>query len=151
MCRQSQTFFEPPEGKKTKDNEIKWLEWQAHRITPRILMPKESFKRKALLLIQGYSSKSQRVSCDILIEDLSEFFITSRLSTKFRLLEVGLKEVISKFYDYESVYNEINSTRDFTQITIEEAFEMLDSNSTLQNWVRGGRYVFVDGYFVLAS
>ena len=25
MCRQSETFYEPPEGKKTKENEVKWL------------------------------------------------------------------------------------------------------------------------------
>lgn len=47
MCRQSESFYEPPSGKQTKENEVRWLEWQAHKLAPRILMPKESFRRKA--------------------------------------------------------------------------------------------------------
>ena len=46
MCRQSETFYEPPEGKKTKENEVKWLEWQAHRLAPRVLMPFEMFQKE---------------------------------------------------------------------------------------------------------
>ena len=80
MCQQSETFFEPPEGKKTKENEVKWLEWQAHRLAPRVLMPFEMFKLKALELIASYNDSQNDIipSCDTLIEDLSTFFIVSR-------------------------------------------------------------------------
>ena len=46
MCRQSQFMFTP--GKRTHKNQVEWLEWQAHRITPRILMPKAMFRKKLL-------------------------------------------------------------------------------------------------------
>lgn len=153
MCRQSETFFEPPEGKKTKANEVKWLEWQAHRLAPRVLMPHDSFRKKALELIGNIDShETDKVTtCDALIESLSEFFIVSRISVKYRLIEVGLLETISGYEDYDSVFAEINSKKDFVQLTSVEAFQLLSDNQSLQEWICNGRFIFADGYFVLAD
>ena len=41
--RTSATFFQPSEKSKRKETELQWLEWQAHRLTPRVLMPKTTF------------------------------------------------------------------------------------------------------------
>jgi len=153
LCRQSETFYTPPEGKKTKENEVRWLEWQAHRLAPRVLMPKNSFKNKAIELIEQYSIPEENsiLSCDTLINDLSEFFITSRSSIKYRLIEVGLEETISEFEDYEIVYEEINNKNDFVKLTPVEAINIIDSDSVLQKWIKGRHFVFADGYFVLAN
>lgn len=153
MCRQSETFYEPPEGKKTKENEVKWLEWQAHRLAPRVLMPFEMFKQKALELIDGYQNPQLDIvpSCDALIEDLSTFFIVSRMSVKYRLIEVGLLGRISCFDDFDAVFGEINNCKEFVALTPVEAYQLLSQNSSLQEWVSGGRFVFADGYFVLAD
>lgn len=153
MCRQSETFYEPPEGKKTKENEVKWLEWQAHRLAPRVLMPFEMFKKKALELINSYRNLQNdfNISCDTLIEDLSSFFIVSRESVKYRLLEVGLLEEISQYCDFKDVYAEINDSKDFVPLSPAEAYQLLSINPTLCKWISGGRFVFVDGYFVLAD
>jgi len=153
LCRQSETFFTPSEGKNTKENEVRWLEWQAHRLAPRVLMPINSFKKKALEFIQQYkmSGENAIVSCDTLIEDLSKFFITSRLSVKYRLIEVGLEDTISKFADYEAVYEEINSKKDFVKLTPVEAIKIIDTDSVLKGWIREGRFVYADGYLVIAD
>lgn len=153
LCRQSETFFTPPEGKNTKENEVRWLEWQAHRLAPRVLMPKNSFEKKSLELIQQYKGYGDNtaLSCDTLIEDLSNFFKVSRTSVKYRLIEVGLKEIISKFEDYEDVYEEIHSNKDFVKLTPLEAIKIIDSDSTLQNWITERHFVYADGYFVLAN
>ena len=153
LCRQSETFFTPPEGKNTKENEVRWLEWQAHRLAPRVLMPKNCFKRKALEFIEQYKASGENTiySCDTLIEDLSSFFITSRLSVKYRLIEVGLEDIISEFSDYNDVYEEINSNQDFVRLTPVEALKIIDSDSTLQNWITERHFVYADGYFVLAN
>lgn len=153
MCRQSETFFEPPEGKKTKENEVKWLEWQAHRLAPRVLMPYESFKKKAIEIIDGYKSLGNNLdlSCDSLIEELSSFFIVSRVSVKYRIIEVGLLDIISEFSDYAAVYSEINNSKEFTPLTPVEAYQMLAQNPSLQEWVQNGHFIFANGYFVLAQ
>ena len=152
MCRQSETYYEPPEGKNTKENEVRWLEWQAHRLAPRVLMPHDMFKKKALEIInhpENYNASP--LSCDILIEILSSFFIVSRSSVKFRLLEVGLKKVITKFYDYEDVYAEMLERKDYQPLTPIEAFSLASDDSLLDEWVRNGLFIYADGYFVLAS
>ena len=153
MCRQSETFYEPPEGKKTKENEVKWLEWQAHRLAPRVLMPFEMFKKKALELIDNYQNPQNDIipSCDTLIEDLSTFFIVSRVSVKYRLIEVGLLGRISGFEDFDSVFAEINNSKEFVALTPVEAYQLLSLDSSLREWVSGGQFVFADGYFVLAD
>ena len=153
LCRQSETFFEPSEGKNTKENEVRWLEWQAHRLAPRVLMPKNSFKKKALEFIQQYKTAGENtiLSCDTLIEDLSDFFITSRESVKYRLIEVGLKDTVSKFEDYEDVYEEINSNKDYIKLTPAEAIKITGADSVLRRWISERHFVFADGYFVLAD
>ncbi len=153
MCRQSETFYEPPEGKKTKENEVKWLEWQAHRLAPRVLMPFEMFKKKALELIDNYQNSQDDIvpSCDTLIEDLSSFFIVSRISVKYRLIEVGLLDRIAGFEDFDAVFAEINNSKELVALTPATAYKLLSMDSSLQEWISGGQFVFVDGYFVLAD
>ena len=141
---EKRTNFEPPSGKRTKQNEVEWLEWQAHRLAPRVLMPKNMFRKKAEELLDNDIN-----SCDELIHQLAEFFIVSRSSVKIRLLEVGLEERISGFQDYEAVYAELNRTKDFVPLTLEESFQMLSDNPILEEWVESYGLLFVDGYFVV--
>lgn len=147
LCRQSESFFEPSEGNKTKANEVKWLEWQAHRLAPRVLMPMDSFKKQALYYIE----ECQVSSCDDLVERLSEFFIVSRQSAKYRILEVGLENVIRNLEDFEAVYSEVFNKKEYVPITVAEAYELIQSNVIFEEWLNGGHYVFADGYFVLAN
>ena len=153
LCRHTETYYEPSGKKKTKENEVRWLEWQAHRLAPRILMPAKSFRKKAEELISEIRAKKtdDSPSCDGLIEALSKFFIVSRSSVKYRLLEVGLMEELVKFDDYEDVYAEVNSRDEFVPITPSEAFELLHTNTALQKWIQKDCFIFAEGYFVLAS
>ena len=153
MCRQTSTFYEPPENKKTKENEVKWLEWQAHRLAPRVLMPLEPFKQKARQFIDEneFSNAVAKSICDLLVQYLSDFFKVSRFSVKLRLIEVGLNETISQFEDYDTVFAEINSRKDFVPLTPIEAYKLINSDETLQKWIGRGRFIFAEGYFVLAN
>lgn len=145
MCKQSETFFEPAEGKKTKENEVRWLEWQAHRLAPRILMPKDSFKKKAEEIIRGYTD----IFCSGVIKQLSDFFEVSFESAKYRIIEVGLRDAVSELADYEDVYADVENSTEYVKLTPAQAIKFLDANSTLRTWVTEGKYIFVDGYFVL--
>lgn len=144
MCRQSQTYFEPPEKLRTKENEVRWLEWQAHRLAPRILMPKEMFKKKAEELIHDKDIKN----CEQLIKQLSDFFIVSKLSTKLRLLEVGLKATINKYDDYDLIYND-DKIEEYCKLSLVDAYKLIENNATLRQWISADELVFVEGYFVL--
>ena len=153
MCRQSETYYEPPEGKKTKENEVRWLEWQAHRLAPRVLMPRDMFKQKALEIIEHSESVDNLtpLSCDTLIEALSEFFLVSRSSAKYRLIEVGLEAVISQLDDYSDVYAEILESQNYQPLSPVEAYALAFNDSVLREWISNGTFIYADGYFVLAS
>ena len=90
-------------------------------------------------------------TCDGLIEALSDFFIVSRSSVKYRLLEVGLRDEISRYDDFEAIYEEIIGSKEYAKLTPIEAYQLLQEESSLQEWVYGGRFVYADGYFVLAD
>lgn len=153
MCRASTSNYTPAEGLRTKANEVQWLEWQAHKLAPRVLMPAAMFKKKAIELIESYQNQPREgcISCDTLIEDLSNFFIVSRASVKYRLIEVGLLGRISVFEDYDAVFADINRSKELVALTPAEAYQLLSLDSSLRTWVNGGQFVFADGYFVLAD
>ena len=145
LCRRSEIFYEPPEKKKTMGNQVRWLEWQANRLAPRVLMPKDMFLKKAkeVLALAG-------MTCDTLVETLADFFIVSRLSVKYRLQEVGLEEEIKALTDYEAVFAEIKDKKEYVKLTLAEAISLAMENTDLQHWLDEKKFIFVDGYFVLA-
>lgn len=152
MCRQSETYYEPSAGKNTKENEVRWLEWQAHRLAPRVLMPHDMFKKKALEIIEHPADNdASPLSCDVLIERLSAFFLVSRSSAKYRLIEVGLETVIAQFGDYADVYAEILESKDYQPLSPIEAFSLASEDSLLSEWISSGSFIYADGYFVLAN
>ena len=116
-------------------------------------MPFEMFKKKSIELIDSYQNSLNDIipSCDTLIEDLSTFFIVSRVSVKYRLIEVGLLGRISNFEDFDAVFAEINNSKELVALTPVEAYQLLNQDSSLREWVGRGRFVYVDGYFVLAD
>lgn len=145
MCRQSRRNFEPPSGKRTKQNEVEWLEWQAHRLAPRILMPKAMFTKKA----EEFLCESID-GCDALVDQLADFFQVSRTSAKIRLIEVGIEARLMQMPDYADVFGEFKR-KEHVALTIEDAFDLLSQNVVLEEWVKTNHMVFVDGYFVVAD
>lgn len=146
MLRQSEVFYEPPKRSANKENEVMWLEWQAHKLAPRVLMPYSTFKEKALEIINN-----KDMTCDKVIQELSSFFKVSKESAKFRLFEVGLEERLSKISDFERIFEDQLSKNEFVKLSYIDAFEMIERNELLSKWIDNGKYIFVDGYFVIAN
>lgn len=145
MCRQSRRNFEPPSGKRTKQNEVEWLEWQAHKLAPRVLMPKAMFIKKTEELLNGKIE-----TCDNLVDALADFFKVSRTSTKIRLIEVGLENRLVGMSDYAAVFDELKR-KEHIAISVEDAFTLLSENVVFEDWVKTYNMVFTDGYFVVAD
>lgn len=143
--RVSTTFFEPSEKSRRKETELQWLEWQAHRLAPRVLMPKPTFTKAVTDILDS----SPGVSCGALLDQLADLFQVSRSAVKYRLLEVGLKNRISKLPEYDLIYRFMGEgTEDFKAITHTDAAVLLSQNPRLRQWVQAGDYIFVEGYFV---
>lgn len=142
-CQISTRFFEPSEKSKRKETELQWLEWQAHSLAPRVLMPRRTFTQAANEILNSASHPT----CGDLLDQLSEIFQVFRSDVKYRLLEVGLQTRISKFDDYDLVYRR-KTEEDFVAITHADAAVLLSQNPRLRQWVEAGDYIFVEGYFV---
>lgn len=146
--RVSTTFFEPSEKSRRKETELQWLEWQAHRLAPRVLMPKSTFTTAATEILDS----SPNLSCGALLDQLADIFLVSRSSVKYRLLEVGLKKRIATLPDYDLVYGFMgDGVEDFVAITLADAAFLISENPRFQRWVQAGDYIFVEGYFVKNS
>ena len=145
MCRQSKVNYEPPYGKRTKQNEVEWLEWQAHRLAPRILMPRDMFRKKA----EEYLRRKPK-DCDELVDRLANFFIVSRTSAKIRLVEVGIAPQLVSMPDYEDVFGELRR-KEHVPLSVQDAFDLLGRDDILSYWVETNHMVFADGYFVIAD
>ena len=146
--RVSTTFFTPSEKSRRKETELQWLEWQAHRLAPRVLMPRSTFTKAANDVLDS----SPNLSCGSLLNQLACVFGVSRSAVKYRLLEVGLKSRIAKLSDYELVYSFMGEGKeDFATLSYEDAAVLLSGNPRLRQWVQAGDYIFVEGYFVKNS
>ena len=75
------------------ESALKWMEWQANQLAPRILMPAEMTKRKLNdLLIGNYQNdKRERYSVHLenAIYQLASYFQVSVLAAKLRAIELG--------------------------------------------------------------
>lgn len=145
MCRQSRRNYEPPSGKRTKQNEVEWLEWQAHRLAPRVLMPKTMFIKKA----EEYLSEPLE-GCDDLVDKLAGFFQVSRTSAKIRLIEVEIESKLKDFPDYSDVFGEFKR-KEHVALTVEEAFDLQSQNVILEEWLESNHMIYADGYFVVSD
>lgn len=75
-----------------RDRRTQEMELQATMLTPRILMPRKVFKKKANELLMGRSKRAGIYLCDLMpqvIEQLAECFGVSPTAAKLRLIEVG--------------------------------------------------------------
>lgn len=55
------------------------------------------------------------------------------------------------FDDFDAVFAEITGSKELVALTPLEAYQLLSADSSLREWVDGGRFVYADGYFVLAE
>jgi hypothetical protein len=84
---------EKDEKKNQSWSDEDWMEWQANGIAPRILMPRETFIRKANELLQirkKHCSPDNPRLIKWIIGDISDFYKVSKQSAEIRLKELGL-------------------------------------------------------------
>lgn len=154
LCRRSRMRYQPPQKGRLKKHELEWLEWQVHRLAPRVLMPYAMFRKKAQELLHEGEAPNKNPdavplpTCDELVDALSNFFQTSRTSVKYRLLEVGLEDDMKHCPDFQEAFVDIRESKDFTQLSFLEAVELLSRTQVLRSWVSSEHLRFVDGYFV---
>ena len=80
---------------------IKWMEWQANQLAPRILMPAKMTKRVYdKVLADLYTANPQRRYAELVqetVERVADYFQVSIFAAKLRLIELGYEKVQGTF------------------------------------------------------
>lgn len=75
---------------------LKWMEWQANQLAPRILMPAEMTKKKLGEYLRRLHAESpykrNAELLEIAIRKLAEYFMVSNIAAKLRVIELGFDE-----------------------------------------------------------
>lgn len=86
---------------------LQWMEWQANALTPRILLPANTTRKKLKeILLRLHIENSERSDSDIMeeaIEELADFFAVSKFAAKLRAIELGFSQA-------QGVWNYLNGT-----------------------------------------
>lgn len=136
-----------------------WLERQAKAITPRILMPKEMFLKKAQALIEDWQTYSQLGYLSILehvISELANFFQVSKQSVKIRLVELGFREVKGVLEYIDGTYlplfafgdTELKNNQTFS-ISLADLERLMDEDESFAQVLRSGLYVYIESHLVM--
>ena len=143
------------------------MEKQARGIAPRILMPKEAAKIKIreLFTTNDYVADmpDRIVVLTQIVDELVEFFKVSKVSAKYRMVDLGFmsNDDSKEIYNYESngVYDWSldehpltvrTSNRPLTRhITLEHAFYEYSRNAAFREMLQSGYFRFAEDAFVI--
>lgn len=143
-----------------KWSDVDKMEWQAKTIAPKILMPRNAFKKKVdhtyQVLLADNPNAERSIVTQYVIDNVADFFEVSRQSAAIRMLELGYAEAEMYCSGESNVPTEQLPHRKLTQakshqrsISLLDAFKLYRENDLFRETLNTGAFCFADGYFVL--
>ena len=136
---------------------VDWMEWQAKRIAPRILMPTRTARIKAEELLGKYGGAKNVDVADYenVIDELSEFYDVSRQAAKARLIDLGYSKAEGAYPFVDGHYVQgysfdaqgLQAGQTYT-VSYSDLFKAYCFNREFRTLVDSGKFVFVDGHLV---
>jgi len=131
----------------TPQQELHWIEWQANKIAPRILMPQKTtiMKIEELLAKYGYNENTneQDIILECVINDLANFFRVSKQAAKIRMIDLGY-DAANRVYKYGN-----ESARHTQTISTEDVVCEYMRNPEFKVIVDSGLFSYADNHFVI--
>jgi DNA-binding Xre family transcriptional regulator len=132
------------------------MEQQANGLAPRIQMPYEQAKAKAVEFIARYPGLELIDIMEAVIDDMARFFNVSRIAAKIRMIDLGYEEAIGTFTYIDGRYvkphafskGALRWNQTFS-ISEHDAIAECESNPDLREKVQSGTYLFVDSHFCI--
>ena len=143
-----------------EEDDFDWKEYHARTLPSYILMPKESFKKKAIDCLNKLIRKRKPDHpLDIMqdaISELADYFGVSKVAVKLRLLEVGCRLAFGVF-DYVDghyvppygVSYETSQKKITYSISSASFFEELETNSDFNSLMSKTSYAFVENHICI--
>ncbi|MCD7798165.1 MAG: PEP-CTERM sorting domain-containing protein [Akkermansiaceae bacterium] len=90
------------------EEELKWMEWQANAIAPKILIPARTGRAKLndILnhLTRSLTSTSRAYIMELAISEFADFFKVSTMAAKIRAIELGFDQAAGVFNYVDGMY-----------------------------------------------
>ena len=139
---------------------VRWMEQQANSLTPRVMMPRQMFLKRANEILKKRFDNGETFfeALEPAIDDLAAFFGVSRLAAKIRMIDVGYTEAIGAFNYIDGRYvkpyafdkGTLNRNQTFS-IGVVDAALMSLLDPEFAKATAYGKYLYVDAHFVLNS
>lgn len=138
------------------EKELKWMEWQANALAPRILVPTRTAKKKLEALLDEkrivYPDYSSAARMELAILELSEFYGVSVVSAKMRAIEMGFDDaegtsvyVNGRYYPAYSFRRGALKKNQTFIIDKRNALILLNTNPELRMLQQAGRIIYANG------
>lgn len=140
----------PQGATKRKDEPLtdeEWMELQANSISPRIIMPKQTAKPKAIEILKKHKYNPKTADEEVLrnaIAELAEFFQVSKQLATVRLAQLGITQAQEIFdADYD------RNISCATQIPHSDILREYTENTDFRNAIDSGLFRYAEGRFVI--
>ena len=135
-------------------NPVEWMEWQANRLAPRIMMPAKTTRQKIKELLTMYPKMSKQEKLEHVIEDIAKFYGVSKVSAKIRLIDLGYKEAagvlcyVNNHYvnSYAFKPEALKKMQTF-EINFADAVRAYNENLKFKRLIESGQFLYVDSHF----
>lgn len=141
--------------------DIEWMEWQARQLAPKILMPKKMALKKYQELWSEINNSSNNSLTraekgEFVLAKFSDYFGTSKLSSKIRLKELGINEVegLCNYIDGKYILpffckeNILKSNQTFI-ISVNEFTMLIKNNESLRKAFNNETLLFFNNMIVV--
>ena len=135
---------------------LRWMEWQANALAPRIQMP----RRMALVKIREiltrlhmeYPDRTEAVIMQMAVEEFADFYGATRAAAKVRLVQLGYPQAMGTFVYRDGHYVEPYYFGDYA-LKKGETFEisernfhfLLAANPVLRSFICDELFIYADG------
>lgn len=138
------------------EKELKWMEWQANALAPRILVPTKTAKKKLETILTElrmmYPEQSEAARMELAILQLSEFYRVSTILAKMRAIEMGFDDaegtsvfVNGRYYPaYSFKRGALKKNQTFI-IDEKNAIILFNANPVLREMLHAGQIIYANG------
>lgn len=142
------------------EEELKWMEWQANAIAPKILIPARTGRAKLndILnhLTRSLTSTSRAYIMELAISEFADFFKVSTMAAKIRAIELGFDQAAGVFNFVDGTYyppfsfkkGTLKKNQTFIIDRNNAIFESL-LNPALADDFKNGRFIHAGGMIVI--
>lgn len=138
--------------------DLRWMEWQANSLAPRILMPEKTTRLKFDELYDVYNLEFPHNRVEIyknILKKMSDVFGVSKQLAKIRLIQLGYTQFIGldEYIDDDAMSYVVKKDKmnpgDTYRVTYNDFVYAALSNENLRTAIREEKILFVDGFVVL--